>query len=114
MAEPRFDAHVPTTFAFGEANGLGSIENASLGGVFVETLTIPERGEKLSLSFQGPDGEIVEAIGIVWWTTLEGDAACGIREGFGLRLVTSSGDYRKFINKLSRRSSTPKRSQHTA
>ncbi len=104
MAEPRFDAHVPTAFAFGEANGLGSIENASLGGVFVETLTFPERGEKLWLSFQGPDGESVEAIGIVWWTTLEGDAACGTQEGFGLGLVASAGDYRRFISKLSRRS----------
>lgn len=104
MADPRFETNVPANFAFERAQGQGSIENASLGGVFVETMTIPERGDRIWLSFEGPDGETVEVIGIVWWTTLQADVASGGRQGFGLRLVASSGDYRKFLRNLLRTS----------
>ena len=104
MAEPRFETSVRASFAFERAEGQGSIENASLGGVFVETPTIPERGDKIWLSFKGPVGEIVEAIGIVGWNTLQDDVAGGSRQGFGLRLVASSGDYRRFLESLPRTS----------
>ena len=104
MAEPRFDTDIPASFQIDEEKVTGRIENVSLGGVFVETPSIPERGDKLWLSFEGPDGEIVEAIGIVWWTTHECDAARSARQGFGVRLVASSGDYRRFLANLTRRS----------
>ena len=109
MAEPRFDTDIPASFQIDEEKVDGRIENVSLGGVFVETPAIPERGDKLWLSFEGPDGEIVEAIGIVWWTTHEGEAARSSRQGFGVRLVASSGDYRRFLANLSRRSTRPGR-----
>ena len=104
MADPRFETNVRAKFAFERTEGQGSIENASVGGVFVETRTIPERGDRIWLSFEGPDSEIVEAIGIIWWTTLQDDMASGGRQGFGLRLVASSGDYRKFLGNLLRTS----------
>ena len=104
MAEPRFTTHLPASFGYEESNGRGCVGNVSLGGVFVETTTIPERGDRLWLSFEGPDGEIVEAIGIVWWTTPPGEEEGTARQGFGLRLVASSGDYRKFLRGLSRKS----------
>jgi hypothetical protein len=109
MAEPRFDTDIAASFQVDEEKVAGRIENASLGGVFVETPVIPERGEKLWLSFEGPGGEVVEAIGIVWWTTHEGDSARSSRQGFGVRLVASSGDYRRFLANLSRRSGRPDR-----
>ncbi len=107
MAEPRFDTRIDASFQIDEKKVEGRIENASLGGVFIETPAIPERGEKLWLSFEGPDGEVVEAIGIVWWTTLEGDMSRVGRQGFGVRLVASSGDYRRFLTNLSRRKPVP-------
>lgn len=103
MAEPRFDTDVPARFQVTADKVEGRIENASLGGVFIETSSIPDRGDKLWLSFEGPDGEVVEAIGIVWWTTLESDTDRTTRQGFGVRLVASSGDYRRFMKKLARR-----------
>lgn len=101
MGQPRWDTNAPASFAFASVRGKGSVGNASVGGLFVESQTIPERGERLWLSFQGPDGESVEATGIVWWTTLEAQA-CG-RTGFGVRLLTSSGNYRKFLYQVSHR-----------
>ncbi len=102
MNQPRYDTSIQTRFELGSLAGEGNIENASSGGVFVRTATIPERGEKVSISFEGPNGEVVEASGVVWWTTLDAQARAQPRQGFGVRLVASSGDYRKLLKRLSR------------
>ena len=54
------------------------------------------------ISFEGPRGEVVEASGIVWWTTLDAQARVRARSGFGVRLVASSGDYRRLLKQLAR------------
>ena len=102
MNQPRYDTNIQTRFELGSLAGEGNIENASSGGVFVRTATIPERGEKVQLSFEGPHGEVVEASGVVWWTTLDARARVQPRQGFGVRLVASSGDYRKLLKRLAR------------
>ena len=102
MNQPRYDTSIETRFELGSLAGEGSVENASPGGVFVRTATIPERGEKVRLSFEGPNGEVVEASGVVWWTTLDAQARMQPRQGFGVRLVASSGDYRKLLKRLAR------------
>ena len=102
MSQPRYDTSISTRFQLGSLAAEGNIENAGPGGVFVRTATIPERGEKVWLSFQGPHGEVVEASGVVWWTTLDVRARQQARQGFGVRLVASSGDYRKLLKRLER------------
>jgi len=107
MADPRFDTNLWTHFEYDAADdapavGEGSIENASSGGVFIRSGTIPDRGERVWISFDGPRGERVAASGVVWWTTGDGDATAQARVGFGVRLVASSGDYRRLLRRLSR------------
>ena len=105
MSEPRFETSIATDFELGSMKAAGRVENASSGGLFIRTATIPRPGEKLWLSFEGPGGEVVEAIGTVYWTTLDRGrptpGPCGA-QGFGVRLVASSGDYRRLITRLSR------------
>lgn len=102
MNQPRYDTSIRARFELGSLAGEGNIENAGPGGVFVRTSVIPSRGEKVWLSFEGPNGEVVEASGIVWWTTLDARARAQARQGFGVRLVASSGDYRKLLKRLER------------
>ena len=102
MRQPRYDTSIETRFELGSLAGEGNIENAGPGGVFIRSATIPERGEKVWISFEGPHGEVVEASGVVWWTTLDPTAGVQQRQGFGVRLVASSGDYRKLLKRLSR------------
>ena len=102
MNEPRYDTNIWARFELGSWTGEGKIENASPGGIFIRTATIPDRGEKVWVSFEGPSGEVVEASGIVWWTTLDAQARARNRSGFGVRLVASSGDYRKLLKRLAR------------
>jgi hypothetical protein len=102
MGEPRFNTNLWTDFELGGWKAKGWIENAGPSGVFIRTSTIPDRGDKVWLSFEGPSGEKVEASGVVWWTTLDPGASCSTRQGFGVRLVASSQDYRRLLKKLSR------------
>ena len=51
--------------------------------------------------------ERVEASGVVWWTTLDAQARGQSRQGFGVRLVASSGDYRKLLRRLARSPQRP-------
>jgi hypothetical protein len=102
MNQPRYDTSIRTRFELGSLAGEGNIENAGPGGLFIRTATIPDRGEKVWLSFEGPNGEVVEASGVVWWTTLDMRARAQARQGFGVRLVASSGDYRKLLKRLAR------------
>jgi hypothetical protein len=80
----------------------GEIRNLGAGGLFLGAATIPARGEKVWLDFRAPDGERVQAVGLVWWTTL--DAADARRRsaspGFGVRLVHASQAYHRFLHRL--------------
>jgi hypothetical protein len=102
MREPRLRTDITTTFELGGWRADGRIENAASGGVFVQTSTIPEKGEKVWLRFEGSPGEPVEATGVVWWTTLDPGLPAAGRQGFGVRLVTSSDSYRKLLARLAR------------
>jgi hypothetical protein len=105
--DPRFDTRIDTRFEHGCLKGRGCIENLGPGGVFVRTRTIPERGERLWIHFQGPCGEAITAMGIVWWTTLDGGPSPSMPNGFGMRLLASNGHYRRFVSGLARTGSHP-------
>lgn len=103
MRGTRFAAKIPATFEVGAWKASGEIRNLGAGGLFLGAATIPERGEKVWLDFRAPGGERVEAVGLVWWTTL--DVSHGRRRGespgFGVRIVHASRAYHRFLHDLS-------------
>jgi Tfp pilus assembly protein PilZ len=101
MSEPRFETSTSALFELGSWRGEGRIENAGLGGLFVGAATIPKVGEKVWLSFDDPEGDRVEATGVVWWTTL--DSRVANRKGFGVRLVGTGEAYDRYLREVSRR-----------
>ncbi len=111
MSEPRFDTFIWTQFELGASTAQGSIQNVGPGGLFVRSSTIGRTGDEIRLSFEGPDGETVEAIGVVWWTQRDLGGRGPGRHGFGVRLLASSGTYRKLLKSLARPGrKTPRRS----
>jgi hypothetical protein len=101
MPEPRIDTYIWADIAFENETGEGSIQNVGPGGLFVRSSTIGKTGDEVRLSFEGPDGEVVEVVGVIWWAkrNLEGRGP-GLH-GFGVRLVASSGNYRSLLQYLS-------------
>ena len=111
MSQPRFDTFIWTQFELGASTVQGSIQNVGPGGLFVRSSTIGRTGDEIRLSFEGPDGETVEAIGIIWWTRRDLGGRGPGRHGFGVRLLASSGAYRKLLSNLARPGGkTPRRS----
>jgi len=108
MPEPRFNTYIWADIMLENETGEGSIQNVGPGGVFVRSSTIGKMGDEVRLSFEGPDGDEVEVIGIIWWTKSDlGGRGPGLH-GFGVRLMASSGNYRSLLETLShpRRRST--------
>jgi hypothetical protein len=101
MPEPRLDTYIWADITFENGTGEGSIQNVGPGGLFVRSSTIGKTGDDVRLSFEGPDGEVVEVVGVIWWTkhNLEGRGP-GLH-GFGVRLTASSGNYRSLLRTLS-------------
>ncbi len=101
MPEPRLDTFIWADIAFENETGEGSIQNVGPGGLFVRSSTIGETGDEVRLSFEGPDGEVVEVVGVIRWAkhNLKGRGP-GLH-GFGVRLVASSGNYRSLLQTLS-------------
>ncbi len=101
MPEPRLDTYLWADIAFESETGEGSIQNVGPGGLFVRSSTIGETGDEVRLSFEGPDGEVVEVAGVIQWAkhNLKGRGP-GLH-GFGVRVVASSGNYRSLLQYLS-------------
>ena len=102
VSEPRFDTFIWTQFELAGSTGQGSIQNVGPGGLFVRSSTIGRAGDDIRLSFEGPDGETVEAIGVVWWIRRDLGGRGPGEHGFGVRLVASSGAYRKLLRSLAK------------
>jgi hypothetical protein len=113
MPEPRFDTYIWADIALRNEAGEGSIQNVSPGGLFVRSSTIGKTGDEVRLSFEGLDGDVVEVVGVIWWTkhNLEGRGP-GLH-GFGVRLMASSGNYRALLQTLSHPRWKPARQSFT-
>jgi len=74
----------------------GTIRNASDGGMFVETRSIPPQGEAVSLRFPARGEAAMELRGMVWWTT-EGAPYRHRRRGFALRLLEDDERYSELL-----------------
>ena len=77
----------------------GMVRNASDGGMFVETRTIPSQGEAVSLRFLQRSLSSVVVRGLVWWTT-EGSAYRHRHRGFGFRLLEDDVRYSAMLESL--------------
>jgi hypothetical protein len=77
----------------------GTVRNASDGGMFVETRTIPSQGDAVSLRFLQRSVSSVEVRGLVWWTT-EGSAFRHRHRGFGFRLLEEDDRYAAMLEGL--------------
>ena len=101
MPEPRLDSYFWADIAFENEIGEGSIQNVGPGGLFVRSSTIGKTGDEVRLSFEGPDGEVVEVVGVIRWAKHNlGGRGPGLH-GFGVRLMASSGNYRSLLQCLS-------------
>ena len=101
MPEPRLDTYIWADIDLDNESGEGSIQNVGPGGLFVRSSTIGETGDEVRLSFEGSGGEMVEVVGVIWWTKHNlGGRGPGLH-GFGVRLMASSGNYRSLLQYLS-------------
>ena len=77
----------------------GTVRNASDGGMFVETRTIPPQGETVSLRFSKRSVSSMDVTGMVWWTT-EGSPFRHRHRGFGFRLLEDDERYAAMLEGL--------------
>lgn len=100
MQNNRVRTSIPVEICAGGHVGQGTVRNASVGGMFVETRDIPAQGEPVSLRLT-PRGDMsaIELTGLVWWTT-EGSPFRHRQRGFGLRLLEDDERYAEMLAAL--------------
>jgi hypothetical protein len=96
MQNGRIRTSIPVEIRASGRVAQGTVRNASDGGMFVETRTIPPQGETVSLRFPPRAGATIVVNGLVWWTT-EGSRRAHRRQGFGLRLLEDDERYSKML-----------------
>jgi Tfp pilus assembly protein PilZ len=92
MQHGRFRTSIPVEICSSGRVVAGTVRNASDGGMFVETRSIPLQGEAVTLRFSSRGAVTMEVSGLVWWTT-EGSPGRHRRRGFGLRLLEEDERY---------------------
>ena len=86
MHNDRIRTSIPVEIRIAGRVSEGTVRNASDGGMFVETRTIPPQGESVSLRFSPRSAAAIDVSGLVWWTTTDSTFRHRWR-GFGLRLL---------------------------
>ena len=99
MRQTRIRTAIPVEICTGGRVVEGTVRNASHGGMFVETRSIPAQGEPVSLRFSTRDEIPIELTGLVWWTT-EGSPFRHKRRGFGLRLLEDDHRYAAMLSRI--------------
>jgi uncharacterized protein (TIGR02266 family) len=95
----RIRTSIPVEFSHSGRVVEGTVRNASDGGMFVETRTIPSQGEPVSVRLSARGDSPIELTGLVWWTTE--DAPYRHRQrGFGLRLLEDDERYTTMLARL--------------
>jgi hypothetical protein len=99
MRHTRIRTSIPVEICVSGRVTEGTVRNASDGGMFVETRTIPAQGEPVSVRLSPKTHDALELTGLVWWTTDE----AGVRHrqrGFGLRLLEDDERYARLLKGL--------------
>jgi Tfp pilus assembly protein PilZ len=99
MRHTRIRTSIPVEICVSGRVAVGTVRNASDGGMFVETREIPAQGEPVSVRLSPKTHDALELTGLVWWTTDE----AGVRHrqrGFGLRLLEDDERYAKLLKGL--------------
>jgi hypothetical protein len=95
----RFRTSIPVEICAAGRVAEGIVRNASTGGMFVETRSIPLQGEPVSLRLSAKEDTPIELTGLVWWTT-EGSPYRHKHRGFGLRLLEDDDRYSEMLSRL--------------
>lgn len=90
---------IPIRFETGGLRGQGHIKNLSREGLFIRSHLLPAPGDMVCVVFGAPNGQKVEIIGTVRWTTAQlqnSDAP----PGFGVRIDQPGPDFREFYESI--------------
>jgi hypothetical protein len=98
MQHDRIRTSIPVEIRIGGRVSEGIVRNASDGGMFVETRTIPPQGESVSLRFAARSETKHDVVGLVWWTTQS--TPNPRRRGFGVRLLEDHTRYSQMLDGL--------------
>lgn len=90
---------IPVEFSTAGRVMEGMVRNASAGGMFVETRSIPAQGEPVSLRLSARGDTPIELTGLVWWTT-EDSPFRHRQRGFGLRLLEDDDRYADMLARI--------------
>jgi hypothetical protein len=120
MQHGRIRTAIPVEILSSGRLAAGTVRNASDGGMFVETRSIPPQGDAITLRFPSRGAQPIEVAGLVWWTT-SGARVRHRRQGFGLRLLEEDEGWTRLlarlrtpardtlVQRLSRSAGTPRR-----
>ncbi len=97
MVDTRVRTLIKSEFRARSFAGKGKVRNVSEGGLFVNTLAIPEVGESIALKLTEPGKPPIQVKGFVWWATNENRSP---QSGFGLRLLEPSTQYLRLVERL--------------
>ncbi len=75
---------------------VGTLENVSRAGVRIRSAEVPRPGVLVALTFESPNGGLVDARGEVRWNT-RGLASSRTPDGFGVRLHEPPREFRAFF-----------------
>lgn len=80
--------------------GQGYIKNLHKRGMFLRSSLLPQPGADVCIVFEGPDGEKVEVVGTIRWTTDQIGRLEQGQPGFGILLHHSNADYLRFFETI--------------
>lgn len=91
---------IPAWFQAGPLRGTGYIKNLSKRGIFICSDLLPGQGEEVHVVIEPPDGDKLEIVGIVRWTSTQLPDEAERPPGFGILIETPSEEYRDFFAQL--------------
>jgi len=91
---------IPAVFTCGALSGTGHVKNLSKEGLFLRVDRLPDVGQAIRVVIQASNGEKVEVVGTVRWTTAQLPNAETVSTGFGMVIQDPSEAYREFFEEL--------------
>ncbi|MCP4007455.1 MAG: hypothetical protein GY725_25020 [bacterium] len=90
---------IPAAFETASFRGTGYIKNVTKEGLFVRADQLPPPMEPVRVIFHNRDGNKIEVIGSVRWTTDQLQRE-DTKPGFGMRIETQSPDFLEFFEQI--------------
>ncbi len=97
----RHGTRLSALFLCGPKNGNGRIKNLSNAGLFMRTeARLPLPGAPIQVLIRRPNGEKLEVVGVVRWTTEQIPADRAAIPGFGMMIDPVTDQYRQFYEDI--------------